>query len=141
MENAVTDRRGHIEGWGADLDPQNRPAHPKERMPPRLDNPPQAPLDFQPVRVEVLCSTERPGLTPVFGTACPPSGLSGMIRRLAFRHSENDIRHWLQLLLADRVNVVEGLIDDARRSPRTPMVAGAAIAGFLALLLARRARR
>ena len=26
----------HIQGWGADLDPQNRPAYPKERMPPRL---------------------------------------------------------------------------------------------------------
>ena len=30
----------------------------------------------------------------------------------AFKQSENDMRHWLMLLLADRVNVVEGLIDD-----------------------------
>jgi hypothetical protein len=141
MENIADDRMNHIEGWGADLDPRNRPAHPKERTPPRLDNPPEGPLDFQPVTVEVLHSTERPGITPVFGTACPPAGLSGMIRRQAFRHSENDIRHWLHLLLADRVNVLEGLVEDARLSPRTPVVAGAAIAGLVALMLLRRARR
>ena len=35
-----------------------------------------------------------------------------MIRDVAFRFSENDIRHWLLLLLADRVNVVEGILDD-----------------------------
>ncbi len=35
-----------------------------------------------------------------------------MMRRAAFRFSENDLRHWLMLLAADRVNVVEGLIDD-----------------------------
>ena len=34
------------------------------------------------------------------------------MRELAFRFSENDIRHWLILLAADRVNVGEGLLDD-----------------------------
>jgi hypothetical protein len=42
----------------------------------------------------------------------PPSGLSGAIRRFAFRYSENSYLHWLPLLLADRVNVVEGIVDD-----------------------------
>jgi hypothetical protein len=42
----------------------------------------------------------------------PPSGLSGVIRRFAFKYSENSYLHWLPLLLADRVNVVEGLVDD-----------------------------
>jgi hypothetical protein len=60
----------------------------------------------------VLVSTERPGITPIFGTRQPPSGVSGMIRRAAFKTTENDLRHWLLLLLADRVNVVEGLVDD-----------------------------
>ena len=27
----------HIEGWGADLDIENRPAYPMERTPPRLE--------------------------------------------------------------------------------------------------------
>ena len=57
-------------------------------------------------------ATERPGLTPVFGTSAPPSGVSGLIRKGAYRFSENDLRRWLMLLFADRVNVVEGIIDD-----------------------------
>ncbi len=32
-----------------------------------------------------------------------------MIRRAAFRYSKNDLRHWLMLMGADRVNVVEGM--------------------------------
>ena len=101
-----------VSGWGADLDPADRPAYPKERTPPRLPGLHWHEPEQQPVTVEVLHSTERPGLTPVFGTGQPPSGVSGMMRRAAFHYSENDIRHWLILLAADRVNVVEGLVDD-----------------------------
>jgi hypothetical protein len=103
---------GHIKGWGADLDHKNRPAVPMERTPPRYtpadmpDTPPQA------QRVEVLVSNERPGITQLHGTAQPPSGLSGMLRRAAFKFTENDIRHWLILLGADRINVVEGFVED-----------------------------
>ena len=67
--------------------------------------------------VEILHSMERPGITPVFGTSTPPRGVSGRMRRRAFRRSESDIRHWMMLLAADRVNVVEGLLADARKSP------------------------
>jgi len=101
-----------IEGWGADVDPQARPGYPKERTPPRFINRHWDDLEHQPQTVKVYHSTERPGLTPVFGTAQPPSGVSGMIRGAAFRYSENDMRHWLMLLFADRVNVVEGILDD-----------------------------
>src|SRR5690606_20777024 len=66
----------------------------------------------QPIDIEVQHSIERPNVSAVFGTAAPPSGLSGMIRRFAFRKSENDYGHWLPLLLADRVNMVEGLVSD-----------------------------
>ena len=132
-------RRGDIEGWGADLDPQNRPAVPRERMPARLDVPWDQP-EQQSVKVEILHSTERPGITPVFGTACPPTGLSGALRRRAFEHSENDLRHWLMLMAADRVNVVEGLLGDAREAPRARQVAaGALVVGVLAYLVFRRA--
>lgn len=102
--------RDQIQGWGADLDRANRPAVPMERTPPRLDRVPTMVPQLK--KVEILHSNERPGLTPVFGTSTPPSGLSGMMRRAAFKFSENDIRHWLILLAADRVNVGEGLIDD-----------------------------
>lgn len=102
----------HIPGWGADLDHANRPAYPKERTPPRLENVHWTEPEQQPRYVEVLHSTERPGITPVFGTPQPPSGISGNIRRFAFKYSENDIRHWLLLLFADRVNMVEGVGED-----------------------------
>ena len=104
--------REDLPGWGADADPANRPAVPKERTPPRLPNVHWDQPEAQEAHVRVFHSTERPGLTPVFGTSTPPSGLSGKMRELAFRFSENDIRHWLILLAADRVNVGEGLLDD-----------------------------
>lgn len=102
----------HIPGWGVDKDRKHRPAVPMERTPPRLHNvhwraPPQQRTD-----VEILHSIERTGITPVFGTSVPPSGVSGRLRELAFRYSESDLRHWLILLAADRVNVGEGLLSD-----------------------------
>ncbi|MBQ5941280.1 MULTISPECIES: hypothetical protein [unclassified Massilia] len=106
------DELSHIQGWGADLDRKNRPAVPMERTPPRYTDAKEGLPEKQPERVEVLVSPERPGITPLFGTAQPPSGLSGMIRRAAFKSTENDLRHWMLLLLADRVNVVEGVVDD-----------------------------
>ncbi len=101
-----------IPGWGADLDRSKRPAVPMERTPPRLPAGSGGALPQQQETVEVLRSVERPGITPIFGSSSPPSGLSGKIRRAAYRLSENDIRHWLLLLVADRVNVVEGLGQD-----------------------------
>ena len=106
------DQLQHIQGWGADLDRKNRPGVPMERTPPRFINAPAGDPAPQAQDVEVLVSTARPGRTPLFGSVQPPSGLSGAIRRSAFKHSENDVRHWLLLLLADRVNVVEGIGHD-----------------------------
>lgn len=127
-----------IPGWGADLDPADRPGVPMEHHPPRLpglhwDLPAEQLGD-----VEVLHSIERPGLTPVYGTSCPPSGLSGWIRRRAFRHSENNIRHWMMLLAADRVNVVEGLLHDARTSRRVQAFAVVGAGLLLGAWLLRR---
>jgi hypothetical protein len=72
-----------------------------ERTPPRLNaESSQAPVQ-QAETVEILCSNERSGITPLFGTTVPPSGTSGKLRQFAFKFSENDLRHWLVLLLAD----------------------------------------
>lgn len=133
--------RSTIPGWGADLDRANRPAVPMERTPPRLegvhwDTPPAQESD-----VEILQSTEHFVRPPVFGTSVPPRGASGWIRRRAFRHSENDLRHWLMLLAADRVDVVESAVAEAAVSPRArkgALVAGAVVLG---VWLARRMRR
>lgn len=113
-EDTTATEYSHINGWGADLDHKNRPAYPMERTPPRLDVDLPA-LEQQAPQVKILCSNERPGITPVFGTAVPPSGISGALREFAFKYSENDLRHWLVLLFADRVNMFEGLISDFKR--------------------------
>jgi hypothetical protein len=112
-------------GWGADLAPRDRPAEPMERRPARLDVPWHVPEPQRP-RVEILTSVERPGITPVFGTTQPPHGLSGTVRRHAFRYSESDLRHWLLLLAADRIDMGEGLLDDLRsgRIPNVPAETG-----------------
>lgn len=113
-------------GWGADLPQENRPAVPMERRPARLPGLHWTQPEQQPRHVRVLCSVERPGITPVFGSTVPPRGLSGLLRGLAFRYSENDLRHWLVLLAADRLHVGEGLLDDllGGRVPNVPMEMG-----------------
>lgn len=105
-----------IPGWGMDADFRNEPTYPvknytgddHKRL--HYERWPQ-----QPLHVEILQSIERPGPSTVFGTSVPPSGLSGIIRRYAFRHSEDRYRHWLPLILADRINTCEGLIDDIKK--------------------------
>jgi hypothetical protein len=114
METNANDY-SHIKGWGIDADPENEPTYPMKHYTgddhKRINwqRPPQ-----QPLTVEVLHSNERPNVTAVFGTSVPPSGLSGAIRRFAFKYSESSYGHWLPLLLADRVNVVEGIVDDLK---------------------------
>jgi hypothetical protein len=105
-----------IEAWGMDADPENEPTYPMKHYTgdDHQRSHYQRPT-LQPVDVEILRSNERPNITAVFGTSTPPSGLSGMLRRYAFRYSEGSSAHWMTLILADRVNVVEGIIDDLRQ--------------------------
>lgn len=108
--------KDHIPGWGIDADPENDPTYPMkhrtgadyERL--NYEKPPQ-----QPVKIEILHSVERPGITRVFGTSTPPSGVSGMIRRWAYKYSEATTAHWMGLISADRVNAVEGIVDDFKQ--------------------------
>ena len=121
-------RYRHIPGWGSDLDHAMRPAVPMERTPPRIDVPWTDPPPQQPFTVEVLRSVERPEHSRTFGTRLPPKGISGAIRRVAFRRSENDLRRWLMLVAADRVDVVEGMAQDVRRSPAKLAMVGVGVA-------------
>jgi len=82
------------------------------------ERPPQ-----QPTQVEVLHSNERPNLSATFGTSTPPAGLSGILRRAAFKYSESSYGHWLPLMLADRVGVVEGILGDFAHG-RVPNIPG-----------------
>jgi hypothetical protein len=119
-----------VPGWGADLEPANRPAVPRERTPPRLENVHWTRPVQQEATVEILRSNERTGQSAVFGTTVPPVGLSGRVRRAAFHYSESDLRHWTLLLVADRINVIEGFGDDLRRGslPNVLAEAGAGAA-------------
>jgi len=105
----------NIPGWGMDADPENEPTYPMKNY--TGDDHERINYERsqqQPQTVELLMSIERPAVTRVFGTSIPPSGLSGSIRRYAFKHSEDRYRHWIPLILADRINVIEGLIDDIK---------------------------
>lgn len=112
MENTNTNYK-NIKGWGVDIDQANYPNYPiknyngddHKRL--NWERPP-----LQPVTVEILKSVEQPRMPAVFGTKLPPSGLSGALRRYAFKYDESEYGHWLNLLLADRINVMEGIADD-----------------------------
>jgi hypothetical protein len=101
-----------IPGWGSDLDPKNRPAVPKEKTPPHGTGAHWTQPEKQIQRVKIHRSVERRELTPVFGTSCPPKGLSGFIRDQAYKLSEGRNAHWMMLLLADRIDVLEGKLTD-----------------------------
>lgn len=115
-DREIANQYKDIPGWGMDHDPKNNPTYPMknwngadhERF--NYEKPEQ-----QPINIEVLHSIERPGVTRVFGTSTPPEGLSGVIRRYAFKYSESTYMHWVPLAVADRVGVVEGIIDDIRK--------------------------
>src|SRR3982750_465638 len=105
----------NIPGWGMDADPENEPTYPMKNYTGDDHNRINYERSLQqPQTVEILMSTERPATTRGFGTSVPPSGLSGIIRPYAFQHSEDRYRHWLPLILADRINVYEGIIDDVK---------------------------
>lgn len=114
--------RQSIPGWGVDLDPKDRPAVPREQFDPGRTG---AHWDFperQPELVARERSNEHKFLTPVFGTAAPLKGVSGAIRRYAYRYSEARAAHWLLLMLGDRVDVLESRAEALLRGrPDNPL--------------------
>ncbi len=126
----VNNRKGdysHIKGWGIDADLKNDPTYPMKQ---RTNEEHRGYVWARPVQqadeMEILKSVERPNLTAVFGTSSPPSGLSGSIRRMAYKYSESDMRRWVPLVLADRIGMVEGILDDLRHGivPNIPKERG-----------------
>ncbi|PWW20908.1 hypothetical protein JD79_00033 [Geodermatophilus normandii] len=99
--------RARIPGWGADLDPADRPSYPRLQYPADTG----AHWDFperQPGSEGREHSIEHAFVTPVFGTAQPLKGLSGAIRRFAYaRFSEGRLAHWGLLVVGDRVDAWE----------------------------------
>lgn len=160
--NSLIVNAATVNGWAVDADRDNDPTYPYRRRE-RDDHQGQwqrPPL--QESEVEILQSIEHLRTPAVYGTTVPPSGLSGLMRRGAFRWSESHWFHWLLLMGADRVNVVEGLVQDIGRGklPNIPAemgvraswqhdraglakkaAVGAVLAGGLVLLMRRRKAR
>jgi hypothetical protein len=115
-----------------DRDPQRRPGVPPEAAP--LSSP----------HARTVVQLRQPGQptgvtdarTPVFGTAQPPRGLSGRLRRAAYRIPDHHARHWMLLMLADRVDVLESRV---RARPAVALAVGlGAVVGTLTVSRARR---
>ena len=111
-ERQRTDRSATIKGWGSDLDPARRPGVPRDKAPGLGAEALYPPIEQQVPRIKIHKSTEHGKLPPVFGTSCPPSGLSGRIRDFGYQFSEGRLSRWLSLMAADRVNVVEDFFND-----------------------------
>ena len=115
--------RARIPGWGVDLDPRDRPSVPKERFDPEFAGAHWEFPERQPEKWPRERSMEHKFLTPVFGTACPPRGVSGALRKLAYKQwSEADAAHWLVLMAADRVDSLGSSVTSVfRGKPDNPV--------------------
>ncbi|WOH20641.1 hypothetical protein IRJ34_10085 [Paenarthrobacter sp. GOM3] len=106
LKEPAEDLRARIPGWGADLDPADRPSYPREQ--PGIQT--GARWDF-PERQEERWprerSVEHAFVTPVFGTSAPPKGVSGAVRKYAYKYSEGRAAHWLLLIAGDRIDAWE----------------------------------
>ena len=111
-ERRSVDLASSIAGWGSDLDPATRPGVPRDKAPELGVERLYPPFEQQPAKVKIHKSNEHGQLTPVFGTSCPPAGLSGLIRDHAYTYSEGRLTRWMALMLADRINVAEDLLSD-----------------------------
>lgn len=100
-------------------------------------------------QVRHLKRTGLQRLTPVYGTAQPPKGLSGVMRRAAYDIPEHKPSHWALLMAADRIDVLEHgltrLTSTSRARPvgrevlDRPLLA-LAVAGLAGMMLARATR-
>jgi hypothetical protein len=88
---------------GIDLDPARRPGVPFNPDPKPMPN-----SRFPPERQQGEPAVPKHGrpnkpFPPVFGTPCPLHGLSGVLRRLAYRLPDHSPNHWMLMMLGDRI--------------------------------------
>ena len=124
--------RARIPGWGVDLDPKDRPSVPQEQFDPELSGAHWEFPERQPEKWPRERSIEHAFLTPVFGTSCPPRGVSGIMRKYAYaKYSEARAAHWLILLAADRVDALESTLGSfVSRRPDNPITETGVLSEF-----------
>ena len=104
-----------IPGWGVDRDPGSRPGYPLEQ---------ERHIGFDTVQ----------GVPPYTETI-PLKGLSGIVRRAAYKVPDWKPRRWMMLLLADRLDSLE-----SKLTPRN-LLLGGGLSGVIAAVLLRRRLR
>lgn len=87
-----------------DLDWKNRPGVPMMHDPRPMPNT-RYPPERQP-GIPAVPKHGRPNkpFPPVFGTSTPLHGLSGIVRKAAYRFPDHKPAHWLLAILGDRVD-------------------------------------
>lgn len=101
------DARTKVKGWGSDATDAARPGVPMEHKPAPVKGVSWTKPEQQPLTIEVLKHKLRPSYSATFGMGPAPRGLSGVLRRLAYKIPEHRPEKWLMTLFADRVDVVE----------------------------------
>lgn len=119
--------------WGVDRELSRRPGVPMMRPPQPWPNARMEIEHMDPASSTVF-KHGRPNRQwpPVFGTTCPPKGLSGLIRKWAASFPDHKPQHWLLKLLSDRVDSAEH-----RLKKLAPVALPLAAAGLLGSMLLR----
>src|SRR3954469_17434518 len=112
QQRRTVDHSATIPGWGSDVDPQVRPGVPRDKAPDIGAETLYPEIEQQQPPHRIHKSTEHGQMTPVFGTSCPPRGLSGRLRDAAYKWSEGRLIRWMTLMFADRVDMAEGVVSD-----------------------------
>lgn len=100
---------------GVDSNPEDRPGVPRESAPHLLPGAvPETPQQVAAEPVLVRAGLDRP--TPVFSSDLPPRGVSGALRRVAYQIPDHRLGHWVLLMVADRVDVIENLLPAPARA-------------------------
>lgn len=140
MRDEQTEGTGRGQPVGVDQPLENRPGVPMAASTALPAEP--EPIARQPRDERHFRRVGLEELTPVYGTAQPPRGVSGKMRQMAYSIPEHSAMHWMTLLLADRVDVMEDYMTSGigpgtlnalgrrvRTNPLPALVLGAA-AGF-----------
>ncbi len=128
----IDTRPNGVYGAAIDAPRDRRPGVPKETAPHPAGAAHWAEPEDQRAPGWVLKRKNLSRMTPVFGTAVPPRGVSGAMRRAAYRVPEYDTTHWFLLLVADRVDAMEHGSRRWMLALPVALVGGAAVVARLA---------
>lgn len=106
--------------WAIDVRPEDRPGVPRETAPHPVAGAHWTEPAQQAVIDEMVIRADLDHPTAVFSTALPIHGISGKIRVKAHRIPDVLVRHWLLLLLADRVETLGTMFKRTAVDDRAP---------------------